>query len=202
MSNKKYKLANWSPDKNESPYEYRSEYPKYEYTPYNFKILDDAEAERVFKEELIEEKSRGEIFICLGLWDVHLIEEPRTSRLIRPTEYQDPNGNKKFYYFEILCKTDNIISENQPIRAYATYPFHTVVEQIIFPLNLTTFWAELKTSKILPIGYIAWQISKLYSDLYKNFHRKAGVYGHSLSDLQLSSLKIYENNKMSIVVDS
>lgn len=93
----------------------------------------------------------------------------------------------------------------KPIFVFATYPFRNAVEIKISPYSFTRisdnnekFLAQNK----IGVGYILWQISKAYKDIYKNYWKEAGVWGHEFMDLSFYSLNFFKGNKVLIQLES
>ena len=173
----------------------------YEYTPFSFEILDKDSAFQQEENRFDQgKKYKGELVFLSEMWALHLIERIEISDLINPVCFIDEYGYKETDLLEILNKTDGLIDANLPVKVRLSYPFEVQIEQIINPLKLVK--SSTDKELIMPFSYIVWQVGKLYGELYKNYEKEVGIYGHSLSDLQLSSLKIYSNNRIEIIVNS
>ena len=197
---KEYILYNWTPERDQSGYDYGRDRIKYEYTPFKFEISEKGKNPYLKENEFIKEKYKGELVFLSDMWTLHLIEKVEISDLINPVYFVDKAGSREADLLEILKQTWNLVEEKKPVKVKLSYPFERQIEQIINPLKLIKPGAEEKL--IMPFGYIVWQVGKLYGELYKNYEKEVVVYGHSLSDLQLSSLKIYSNNRIEIIVNS
>jgi len=128
-SEKKYSIYNWTPNKGESPYYYGSEYPKYEYVPFKYRILNKKEADKIFDSNLSKEKYLGEISFFMDIWDLHLVDNIRVTNLINPASYTDKEGNKYFNFLKIINEIEYLIEEHKPVNVYLSYPFSTKIEQ-------------------------------------------------------------------------
>ncbi|MEZ4994020.1 MAG: hypothetical protein R2824_26580 [Saprospiraceae bacterium] len=160
----KYILYNWSPEKKESPYSYGSEYPKYEYVPFKFRILEDKDTADLHKNRLLEEKKLGEMAMLAELWDLHLVDNIRVSNLINPV-YLIKDELQVDNFMEIIDLSSSLLDESKPVKVYASYPFWVWVEQVIEPIKLVTYGRQIETHRIMPFGYIAWQVGKYVSKL-------------------------------------
>lgn len=201
-SDRKYTLYNWTPDKEEAAYTYGSEYPKYEYIPFEFRFLNDDESFNITDKSLNKENYLGEVFFFTDIWDLHLVNNIRVTNLINPTSYKGKGMREIFNFLNIIEKTDNLLNGDEPVKVYSFYPFSIMIEQIINPINYTSYLAEIRTQKLITWGYIAWQVGKLYAELYQKYSDEVGVYGHSMSDLQLVGLKVFKENIITITVNS
>lgn len=106
----------------------------------------------------------------------------------------DNNGLMKY--------VDKEIDISKPVIVYLSYPFKKKVEVTIYPLLRTFNGAELDSAYIGHIGYYAWQIAKIYADIYKTHWEEVGIWGHGFSDLFLEGIEICEKNIFELHIGS
>lgn len=87
----------------------------------------------------------------------------------------------------------------ESVEVLIDYPLETPV---ILTINPMIRMYHDKEYLSCPIGYACWQIVLGYAHIFKNEYEKAGVWGHSLSDLQLAELNIYDSGHITLTVDS
>ncbi|MFN7116115.1 MAG: hypothetical protein ACK4TA_04910 [Saprospiraceae bacterium] len=176
-------LLNWTPDEGQ-PYYYPSDY--YLITEPTWKILKEDEANKVFDyfqqpRNLID---KIELNLTSYVWCFHLIEHVGITKTI-----SDLKGRT---YLEDFADLDFILT------TYIDYPFHNgIVEVKILPIKY-----QYADSSEFWVGYIFWQISKVYAEIYKNHWQEVGVYGHCFGDLAFSELIIDENYIAELIVES
>jgi len=82
------------------------------------------------------------------------------------------------------------------ITVYLNFPFKRFIQVELFPPyeneTPTHFW----------VGYIFWQITQVYTEVYQFHSKKAGVYKHTYNDLTFFGGTIDEQGIMSVEVDS
>ena len=52
------------------------------------------------------------------------------------------------------------------------------------------------------VGYIFWQLSQVYADLYQHHAKQVGIYQHKFTDLTFTSATIDAQGWMKVAVDS
>ena len=195
-------FTNWTPDKDESPYSYGTEYPKYALKDFSWEIISEEERQEFTNEGKLENEFVSEAWVLAEMWDLHLINQLRVTRLIKPVRYLTKGGDFITDFIEIREKLEDDLDDYQPITIYVTYPFNSLIELKIHPVSVTTFGAKIKTGNYYWIGYIAWQISKLYEEIFKNEYENVGLGPHCMADLQLASMRIHKNNIITLGINS
>lgn len=97
---------------------------------------------------------------------------------------------------------DKELDINKPVIVYLNYPFKKTVKVTIYPLVRIFKGAKTDSTYISHIGYYAWQIAKIYADIYKNHWKEVGIWGHGFSDLFLEGIEIYEKNTFELHIGS
>lgn len=82
------------------------------------------------------------------------------------------------------------------IYIYTDYPFSKMVEISIPPLESTYLD---RTSYFFTVGYILWEIAKVYEDIFSKKWEEVGVYGHKLSDLGIESIDFFEGKTKAVL---
>lgn len=180
----------------DSNFEYRNKYPKYEFNPSTWKILSKKEMSLMIANNLKESAKKIEVMMLLELWNLHLIDDFEISFLLEPTKFIDKNDIEENDLMKYYDKLDDFFDEAEPVNVYISYPFSVDIELKVFPITQIT----RKIAKILPIGYLAWQVSKLFEKLIKT--KFEGLEIAVLKDLQLTSFVIFENNNFVLEISS
>lgn len=179
-------LANWD-ESDGSPYNYHLERPTFKYEEPTWRIVPYDQCRASYNND---KKGIKSIFVGnLRLWTLHLIENVEISTLITHSEEHLP-------YIDI--EDENI---NVPLKVYLDYPFSVCVEAEIFPLRRKELY-ETEYHGYFPVGYLFWQVAKVYADIYKNHWEEVGVWGHGLSDLIVNGCEIYEDYSVMLVLSS
>ena len=173
----------------------------------NWKILTPEEQEKYLK---LETRDSSRIFIpgSYKLHEIVRLTDIGTLDLLGgffDETYEDGTTEKLWIddlgYFPNFFVDDH----SKPIFVFATYPFMKAVEIEISPYSFTRisennekFHAQSK----IGVGYILWQISKAYKDIYKNHWKETGVWGHEFMDLSFYSVNFFKGNKVLIQLES
>lgn len=116
----------------------------------------------------------------------------------------DEDKKESITYLEMIDKR-KLIDIKKPIIVWFDYPFNKIIKATIYPLVRTFDKDEHSGSKriILDyIGYLMWQISRVYADIYKNHWESVGVWGHGFDDLYLEGLEICNGNEIGLMIGS
>lgn len=139
------------------------------------------------------------------LWRVCKLKEIETLNLITGVHYRN-----NFTEFDFITDFDDYPGEidvglefEKPMYVYSSYPFEKMVEIRIKPIEATRVLKEkIQTYQEYNLGYILWQVSRVYEEIYKNRWEEIGVWGHIFSDLAFGSIKIYDENIIYVNLDS
>jgi len=132
----------------------------------------------------------------MEFWNLHLIRDFEISFLLEPVRFKKKNDlveNDLMKYYE---QVESFYDETQPVNVYISYPFSVDLEFKVYPINQI----GRKTFKLLPIGYLAWQVSKLFEKLF--LLGLDGMEISGLTDLQLTSFRVFDNNNFILEVSS
>lgn len=182
-------IVNWNPDRG-SPYYYHLDLPEYRYKEPTWEILaedhwvnsrlDIWHTKKVIARSTVEYSS---------IWSFHLINDVAITPLIR-----DVYGNTIIMVDEF--ELDHVLT------VYLDYPFASWIEVTISPLENKLPFNDDWLGGYFPVGYLFWQISKVYADIYKNHWEEAGVWGHGLSDLVFNGCDIYDDYSARLILSS
>ncbi|MEM6265788.1 MAG: hypothetical protein AAGI38_25020, partial [Bacteroidota bacterium] len=101
-----------------------------------------------------------------------------------------------FYFLEDTAK---------PLQVFATYPFSKPLAIEIYPYGYTWVMDSKATHQAenqFSVGYILWQISRAYADIYENNWEHVGIWGHEFMDLAFNSIKFQSGNIALLNLDS
>jgi hypothetical protein len=104
---------------------------------------------------------------------------------------------KMFKYIENIRGFD----VKKPVTVWLNYPLENSVKATIFPL-VRKFDESDSTVILDHIGYYALMVSCIYSDIYMNYWKDVGIYGHGFSDLVLEAMLFHKNNEIQLYVGS
>lgn len=181
-------LANWD-ESDGSPYEYGSGGLIYQVEEPIWKCVPEEDCKFFYDGSKKELKSV--LTGNLSLWTLHLIENVEITTLIHDHSED--------------CLSDIEIDEKSlttPLKIYLNYPFSQTVEAVIQPLILKVVYDDERQHPFFPVGYLFWQIAKVYADIYKNHWKEVGVWGHDLSDLVANGCVIYEDYTARVILSS
>lgn len=158
-----------------------------------------------FSEKTYEDFTRDTEFrIIKEMPDVPKILE----RIKMDIRLKDMEGIKKLDQANLVkCslddnkKLDKRLKPFDALTVYLDYPFGKVVEVTIYAIK-RTFSSQSQRLYFFTVGMIAWEIAKVYGDVYKNQWEKVGVYGHGFSDLYLEEIQIRKDNVLTLYVGS
>lgn len=86
-------------------------------------------------------------------------------------------------------------SEVKPVKVYIDYPFNKVAEITINPYMRNEI-------PCMDFGYIIWQVSRAYAEIYKKRWKEFGVWGHGFEDLYLEIMEIRKYNVITLFIGS
>lgn len=177
------------------------DYPKFRFQKSEWKILSDNEADMIIQSEMNPSKIRGEIFMLNEMWNLQLIEKAEASFLLEPKYFKNKKGEEFHSMLSFYERVEQFYDENLSIRIYSRYPFSKYSELTIPPICQTNYFESVETVKVIPIGYIAWQSSKLLVSLLSEEYEEDEI-GNILGDLQLTSFRIYDGNVFYLEISS
>lgn len=96
----------------------------------------------------------------------------------------------------------------KPISVIISYPFEKNVLVTIEPSSVVyTFEDDENKSStnehdINHLGFLVWQIAKVYGIIYRTMDKEVGIWGYGFSDLYLERIKILEGNKLELGIGS
>lgn len=127
------------------------------------------------------------------------IKYPHQSKLIDAVEEKSYEKEKYISGRDMIMSPDGSIHVKKtpvnPVTVYLDYPFNQIAEVTINPyIN--------DNEPFMDFGYLVWQISRAYADIYKNKWEEFGIWGHAFEDLWLEIMQIRENNIITIYVGS
>lgn len=174
----------------DSNYEYRGRYPKYEFLPSEWRYLPKEEIEVISETSLQPPKKKGEIWMLMELWELHLINHFEISFILEPVKFFDSKGVEENNLMEYYEQVRSFYDDTSPVYVYISYPFAVDIEFKVFPITRI----KETTLKMLDIGYLAWQVSKLFERLFKDEGNSADFDISGLTEFQLTSFHVFENN--------
>jgi hypothetical protein len=127
---------------------------------------------------------------------IHLDFDDLNIQKILTLEYQQSdllfgyNDNQSYNVLDLYFNTENTID------VCLKYPFDKTAHLVIPPLS-----TEYE-NKSYSVGYILWQISRAYEEIYLYMWKEVGVWEYKFDKLAFRSLTIYKNNKISVNVVS
>jgi len=175
--------TNWTKGQGVLPYFFRQDPFIEEYIEPEFKILTTNESLEVKQYLKFERKFVQKLEMCHSVWQFHLIENLATTNLI-----SDLNGKNE------------LTDLTTPLTVYLTYPFTSVVSLKIYPISRK--WKNGKVERLFTVGYLFWQIARMYAKLYQTHWGEIGVYEFGLSDLHFEDCFIDDNGKVSLFIGS
>jgi len=86
-----------------------------------------------------------------------------------------------------------VLAERLPVRTITVdldYPLSKIARVTIAPY--VSRFSERDTEKRMTLGYVLWQLARVYRQIYRA-HRRWGVWGHAIDDLQFESFTLRDN---------
>lgn len=180
-------LANWD-ESDGSPYEYHLSAPRFKFGEPSWRTISYEE----YKASLEKKELKSLSVASLSLWTLHLIENVEITFLMSTCDE----------YFSKFIELEEDEPLEIPLRIHLNYPFGEIIEATIQPIQVVHSENEENHFKFFPIGYLCWQISKVYADIYKNHWKEVGVWGHGMSDLIIEYLIIREDYTVTLGMSS
>jgi len=167
----------WTQEKG-NPFDYKKTYEDF-----------TKDSEYKIKKEMPDvPKIMARIKMNIPLYSMHTIEELSHANLVH-NMYEDS------------AKLDKHLNAHDAITIYLDYPLGKIVEITSYAIR-RTFEEQSERRYFFTVGQIAWEIAKIYADIYQNKWEKVGVWGHGLSDLHLEEIQIRDGNILTIYVGS
>lgn len=103
-----------------------------------------------------------------------------------------------------MCKFITELDMTKSISVIITYPFERNVLVTIEPSSVVYTFEDGETNEhdINHLGFLVWQIAKVYGIIYRTMDKEVGIWGHGFSDLYLERIKILKDNKIDIGIGS
>jgi len=135
------------------------------------------------------------------------IKTPNQSQILQPNEDKAYEKEKYVDGIQMIQEGDTIHKkegEVHPVTVYLDYPLGKIAQVKIYPYIRTHLWkdGEITETKCMNFGYIVWQISRAYAEIYKNEWKEYGVWAHAYEDLWLETMTIKKNNIITLFVGS
>lgn len=93
---------------------------------------------------------------------------------------------------------DKFINPNKEMIVHIDYPFtKTAIVEIPFMLV-----NDQVSPNTFTVGYLLWQISRAYDEIFKKYWKELGLFGHGFSDLNFLKIFILENNTFKMFIGS
>lgn len=193
------KMANWNPGKG-NPFDYSSMIVEQKFDMPEINIMDwDADADM---DALLPE------IITNVNFNVHLktvfetIKTPdQAFKLLQATEEKSYQKEKYISGREMIEAHDGSVSVKEavvsPIKVYLDYPFGKIAEIIINPYVDSNYKKQR-----MDFGYVIWQVSRVYAEIYKNRWEEFGIWGHAFEDLYLEIMEIRNDNVITMFIGS
>ncbi|MEL6925750.1 MAG: hypothetical protein AAFO94_17020 [Bacteroidota bacterium] len=174
---------NWKQGRGVLPYFFHQDPFKDEFIEPEFKILNTNETLEVKQYLKLQRNIVEKLEMCHSVWQFHLMDKLPTTHLI-----SDLNGKQE------LSKITT------PLTVYLSYPFTKVVSVKLYPISRK--WKNGKVERLFTVGYLFWQIARVYAQIYQAHWGEAGVYDFGLSDLHFEDCYIDDQGKVSLFIGS
>ena len=183
-------MLNWGTGKNINPYDYKTWGESiYQFDEPTFNILKENCLSFNINFQKNNNEPIQEISMNHSIYTIHFLDKVEQTELITESGLKV----KKDFLGEDIDDKD-LFDDTKPLTTYLTYSLDYAVEVEICPLKLNN------KNYGYPVGYFAWQISKIYAIIFKYYWKEAGVWGHGLVDLYLESIELFKNNKVSLLI--
>lgn len=172
-------MINWLEEKGALPYYYHQVPYSDNFEAPDFEVLS-AEASTQIKADLKGDRRIIEkVEMCHSVWQFHLLESLESTHLIT-----DLRGKERLKL------------RSKKLTVFLTYPFQRVVRVTLSPICRR--WKNDKIEYFYTVGYLGWQIAKVYGELYRNHWQVVGIHDYGLSDLFFEDFYIDSEGKASL----
>ena len=175
--------SNWQQEKGSLPYFFHTDPYVEEYIAPEFKILSENETAEVKQYLKFDRKIVEKLEMCHSVWQFHLIEQLSTTSLI-----SDLNAKQELYHL------------TNPLTVFLTYPFTKTVAIKLYPISRK--WKNGKVEHLYSVGYLFWQIARIYAKLYKEHWEDVGICEYGLSDLCFEDCYIDDKGMVNLFMGS
>ena len=196
-------LINWTENEG-SPY--KTPQISYEFEPPSWRILTEGETDKIRNIHKQEDFKFFKIFFPLTyyLWRICKLNDVEATKLLTGFNYANDQDYLSIDTDDVEFPEGMKFNFSKPVLVYTSYPFQSMLEIKIFPFkqSLKRFDGKDVVYDSNEIGYILWQISKVYEKIYKEHWKEVGVWGHQFSDLAFARLTLLNDNLILLQLDS